>query len=75
MSHSSVDDRASAAAAGSPGEPPLELTACDLEPVHLAGAIQPHGVLLVFAEPGLALVQASANASPPRIRPGSWPIC
>ncbi len=62
MSHSSVDDSAPAAAAGAPGEPPLDLTACDLEPVHLAGAIQPHGVLLVFAEPGLALVQASANA-------------
>jgi two-component system, chemotaxis family, sensor kinase Cph1 len=45
-----------------PGEAAPDLTACDREPVHLAGAIQPHGVLLVLDEPGLALVQASANA-------------
>ena len=33
--------------------PELDLTQCDREPVHLAGAIQPHGALLVLTEPEL----------------------
>ncbi len=31
--------------------------------IHLAGSIQPHGVLLVLREPDLIVLQASANAS------------
>jgi PAS domain S-box-containing protein len=41
--------------------PELDLTQCDREPVHLAGAIQPHGALLVLTEPELRVIQASAN--------------
>jgi chemotaxis family two-component system sensor kinase Cph1 len=37
------------------------LTDCDREPIHIPGAIQPHGVLLVLSEPDLIIVQASAN--------------
>jgi hypothetical protein len=39
-----------------------DLSTCDREPIHIPGSIQPHGVLLVLAEPELTLVQASANA-------------
>ena len=40
-----------------------DLTNCERELIHLAGSVQPHGVLLVLREPDLAIVQASANAS------------
>ena len=39
------------------------LTNCDREPIHLAGSVQPHGVLLLVREPELAVVQASANSA------------
>jgi chemotaxis family two-component system sensor kinase Cph1 len=39
----------------------VDISNCDREPIHLAGAIQPHGALLVLTEPGLRIVQASAN--------------
>jgi light-regulated signal transduction histidine kinase (bacteriophytochrome) len=42
---------------------PLDLSACELEPIHIPGSIQPHGVLLVVSEPALRVVQASANAA------------
>ncbi len=38
-----------------------DLTTCDREPIHIPGAIQPHGVLLVLAEPDLRILQASAS--------------
>ncbi len=38
-----------------------DLTICDREPIHIPGAIQPHGVLLVLAEPDLRILQASAS--------------
>src|SRR5690606_18534026 len=41
----------------------VDLTNCDREPIHVPGAIQPHGVLLVLGEPGLEVRQASANAA------------
>src|SRR5688572_29299055 len=41
---------------------PVDLSNCDREPIHIPGAIQPHGVLLVLSEPELTVVQASANA-------------
>ena len=38
-----------------------DIAACDREPIHLSGAIQPHGALLVL-DSDLRLVRASANA-------------
>ncbi|MFE1600677.1 ATP-binding protein [Methylobacterium sp. ID0610] len=37
------------------------LTACDREPIHILGSIQPHGFLLAAQGPDLRIVQASAN--------------
>ncbi len=39
-----------------------DLSNCEREQIHLAGSIQPHGVLLLMSEPELVIVQASANA-------------
>jgi light-regulated signal transduction histidine kinase (bacteriophytochrome) len=39
-----------------------DLSNCEREQIHLAGSIQPHGVLLLLSEPDLVVVQASANA-------------
>ena len=41
----------------------VDLSSCDREQVHLVGAIQPHGVLLVLEEPALRIVQASSNSA------------
>ena len=38
-----------------------DLTNCERELIHLAGSVQPHGLLLALREPGLRIVQASAN--------------
>lgn len=38
-----------------------DLTNCERELIHLAGSVQPHGVLLAVREPGLLVIQASAN--------------
>lgn len=40
-----------------------DLTNCEREQIHLAGSIQPHGVLLVLHEPEFVVVQASANTA------------
>ncbi|MGD9835209.1 MAG: GAF domain-containing protein [Piscinibacter sp.] len=40
-----------------------DLTNCERELIHLAGSVQPHGVLLTVREPGLVVMQASANAA------------
>lgn len=37
------------------------LAGCAAEPIHLPGAIQPHGALLACTEPDLTVVQVSAN--------------
>jgi two-component system, chemotaxis family, sensor kinase Cph1 len=42
---------------------PLDLSICDREPIHIPGAIQPHGALLVARFPDLQVMQASQNAS------------
>lgn len=42
--------------------PPVDLTNCDREPIHIPGAVQPHGVLLAVSLPDERVVQASANA-------------
>lgn len=39
----------------------VDLVTCAREPIHIPGAIQPHGVLLALREPELTVVQASAN--------------
>ena len=44
-----------------PAEWKFDLTTCDREPIHLCGAIQPHGVLLAVAEDDLTVRWASAN--------------
>ena len=41
----------------------VDISSCDREQVHLVGAIQPHGALLVLQEPSLRIVQASINLS------------
>ncbi|MBV9825823.1 MAG: GAF domain-containing protein [Alphaproteobacteria bacterium] len=40
-----------------------DLSNCEREQIHIAGSIQPHGVLLVVREPDFIIVQASANTS------------
>jgi diguanylate cyclase (GGDEF)-like protein len=44
-----------------PPEARTDLTSCDREPIHLSGAIQPHGVLLGVREVDLTVSWASAN--------------
>lgn len=41
----------------------VDLTNCDREPIHLAGAVQPHGTLLAFQLGELTLQHRSANVS------------
>ena len=41
----------------------VTLTNCDREQVHIPGAIQPHGVLFVLAEPDYEIVQISQNSA------------
>jgi diguanylate cyclase (GGDEF)-like protein len=43
-----------------PGEE-IDLTNCDREPIHIPGAIQPHGLLLTMTEPDLIVRQCSEN--------------
>jgi light-regulated signal transduction histidine kinase (bacteriophytochrome) len=40
----------------------INFTNCDREPIHIPAAIQPHGVLMVLAEPDLRIAQVSQNA-------------
>ncbi|MEW4564855.1 ATP-binding protein [Bremerella sp. JC770] len=40
----------------------VDLTNCDREPIHLAGAVQPHGALLAFGSAELMLRHVSQNA-------------
>lgn len=39
----------------------VDLSSCDREPIHIPGAIQPHGALLAVALPDLTVTQVSAN--------------
>jgi light-regulated signal transduction histidine kinase (bacteriophytochrome) len=41
-----------------------DLAACEREPIHIPGSIQPYGMLLVLRPGSLELLQASANAAP-----------
>jgi light-regulated signal transduction histidine kinase (bacteriophytochrome) len=38
-----------------------DLSNCERELIHLSGSIQPHGVMVVLAEPKLVCIQASTN--------------
>jgi light-regulated signal transduction histidine kinase (bacteriophytochrome) len=40
---------------------PIDLSNCPWEPIHVPGAIQAHGVLLVLREPDLIVIQVSDN--------------
>ncbi len=40
-----------------------DVTACDTEPIHIPGSIQPHGVLLALDEPSLTVLRVSTNAA------------
>ena len=52
----------------------IDLEACAREPIHIPGAIQPHGCLLAF-DPGSRIVrQASANAGAATSAPTSHGI-
>ena len=42
--------------------PPVDLSNCDREPIHVPGAIQPHGVLLACRGPAFTIVQVSDNS-------------
>ncbi len=45
----------------SPAFGQADLTNCERELIHLAGSVQPHGMLLVLRESDLRIVQVSAN--------------
>jgi light-regulated signal transduction histidine kinase (bacteriophytochrome)/DNA-binding response OmpR family regulator len=42
---------------------PIDLTACDREPISIPGSIQPHGLMLVLRGIDLLVVQVSANSA------------
>ena len=64
---------ASSDTASSAGDVGLDLTACDREPIHIPGAIQPHGLLLVADAATLAIV-AGAGDLETRLAP-DWLGC
>ena len=41
----------------------VDLTNCDREPIHIPGAIQPHGLLFAFTEENFRIVNVSSNLS------------
>ena len=47
---------------GEPVARAVDPTECEREPIHVPGAIQPHGVLLNLRESDLAIAQVSVNA-------------
>ncbi|WP_164478029.1 SpoIIE family protein phosphatase [Nocardioides pantholopis] len=59
MSHQSVHP----AWSHTPAYAPADLTNCDREPIHVPGAIQPHGVLLATDAEGRRVAMASDNAA------------
>lgn len=52
-----------------PTEPRLDLTECDREPIHVPGAIQPHGLLIVAEAAGDHMVVAGAGDIEERLTP------
>src|ERR1700712_540625 len=53
-----------------PQPPPVDLTNCDREPIHIPGTIQPHGAMLVCDPDDGTVIHASANAAAFMGRPG-----
>lgn len=49
-------------------ESSLDLTACDREPIHIPGAIQPHGLLLIAEAEGTHRIVAGAGELEKRLR-------
>lgn len=49
--------------------PELDLSNCANEPIHIPGAIQPHGLLFALRESDLQVMQVSANAAEALGRP------
>src|ERR1700712_4734285 len=45
----------------SPHRNPVDLTSCNREPIHIPGAIQPHGAMLVVSPDSFDLLYASVN--------------
>jgi hypothetical protein len=43
--------------------PKVDLTNCDGEPIHVPGAVQPHGLLLACRGDAFTIVQASDNSA------------
>jgi chemotaxis family two-component system sensor kinase Cph1 len=41
----------------------VDFTSCDREPIHIPGAIQPHGVLLVFDRHDLTILQYAGDTA------------
>ncbi|MCP3733778.1 GAF domain-containing protein [Sphingomonas sp. RP10(2022)] len=64
ISHSSESPAAPTIAGGAP----LDLSACDREPIHIPGAIQPHGLLLIADAEGEHRVLAGAGDLEERLR-------
>lgn len=58
----------------SPAFGQADMTNCERELIHLAGSIQPHGLLLVLREPQMRVVQASLSAGP-GCSGGRWTGC
>lgn len=40
---------------------PIDLANCDREPIHIPGAVQPHGLLIALEQPTLSIAMASAS--------------
>ena len=49
-------------------DPNLDITACDREPIHIPGAVQPHGLLLVVDATTLEVI-AGAGPIEERLAP------
>jgi two-component system, chemotaxis family, sensor kinase Cph1 len=49
--------------ADSPAFGQADLSNCERELIHLAGSVQPHGVMLLLDEPALTVLQVSANCA------------
>jgi chemotaxis family two-component system sensor kinase Cph1 len=52
-----------AASSESPRFGEADLSNCERELIHLSGSIQPHGMMLVLAEPRMVITQVSANVA------------
>jgi hypothetical protein len=49
-------------------DPSQDITACDREPIHIPGAIQPHGLLLVVDAPTLTVIAGAGSIEDRHVR-------